>query len=308
MEGASSAHPLHDPAIPEVYLATWDELLRPINKAQPLRIARKREAFRKITSQAASMEQRSELLAASLFAHAGIAFEFAKDHPDLVFAGGDWGIEVGSRAIDDPWSLHAEIKHQTVGLTGLQIILTFDGRPLHLGSGRVVEIAEEVAAVARRGPGSLRFDAVGLTIGIGAAPFDSVHVSMSGQRLTSELKDHMSEIEQEIDNKIDEKRRQAQKMPTVLLLDISRVGDAFLHLPAVWTDVLKEKLKDESASYAGLGVMISSLNQWLPMQLNLVISDDAPDEARAAFNGIAELFHPGVDQHREGASVSEHRD
>jgi hypothetical protein len=71
---------------------------------------------------------------------------------------------------------------------------------------------------------------------------------------------------------------------------------------------LKEKLKDESASYAGLGVMISSLDQWLPMQLNLVISDDAPDEARAAFNGIAELFHPGVDQHREGASVSEHRD
>jgi hypothetical protein len=282
MEGASSAHPLHDPAIPEVYLAAWDEVLRPINKAQPLRIARKREAFRKITSQAASMEQRSELLAASLFAHAGIAFEFAKDHPDLVFAGGDWGIEVGSRAIDDPWSLHAEIKHQTVGLTGLQIILTFDGRPLHLGSGRVVEIAEEVAAVARRGPGSLRFDAVGLTIGIGAAPFDSVHVSMSGQRLTSELKDHMSEIEQEIDN----------KMPTVLLLDISRVGDAFLHLPAVWTDVLKEKLKDESASYAGLGVMISSLNQWLPMQLNLVISDDAPNEARAAFNGIAELFYP----------------
>ncbi len=271
MEGVSSAHPLHDPAIPEVYLAAWDEVLRPINKAQPLRIARKREAFRKITSQAASMEQRSELLAASLFAHAGIAFEFAKDHPDLVFAGGDWAIEVGSRAIDDPWSLHAEIKHQTVGLTGLQIILTFDGRPLHLGSGRVVEIAEEVAAVARRGPGSLRFDAVGLTIGIGAAPFDAVHVSMSGQRLTSELKNHMSEIEQEIDNKIDEKRRQAQKMPTVLLLDISRVGDAFLHLPAVWTDVLKEKLKDESASYAGLGVMISSLNQWLPTQLNLVI-------------------------------------
>jgi hypothetical protein len=67
------------------------------------------------------MEQRSELLAASLFAHAGIAFEFAKDHLDhLVFAGGDWGIEVGSRAIDDPWSLHAEIKHQTVGLTGLR--------------------------------------------------------------------------------------------------------------------------------------------------------------------------------------------
>ena len=238
------------------------------------------------------MEQRSELLAASLFAHAGIAFEFAKDHPDLVFAGGDWGIEVGSRAIDDPWSLHAEIKHQTVGLAGLQIILTFDGRPLHLGSGRVVEIAEEVAAVARRGPGSLRFDAVGLTIGIGATPFDAVRVSMSGQRLTSELKDHMSEIEQEIDNKIDEKRRQAQKMPTVLLLDISRVGDALLRLPAVWTDVLKEKLKDESASFAGLRVMISSLDQWLPIQLNLVINDDAPNEARAAANGIAELFYP----------------
>jgi hypothetical protein len=28
------------------------------------------------------------------------------------------------------------------------------------------------------------------------------------------------------------------------------------------------------------------------MQLNLVISDDAPNEARAAFNGIAELFYP----------------
>jgi hypothetical protein len=226
MDGAPADHPLNHRGIPREFLVVWDDLLRPIEIAQPLRIVRKKDAFRKIQTFSQCMEQRAELLAASLLAHADIAFEFGADHPDLILSGQDCGIEVGTRAIDDLRALHDEIEGRAQGLTGLQIILTFDGRPLKIGASRLTDIANEVVASAASGTGNLRFENIGLTVGVATAPFDGVHVSMSGQKLGSELGPHMAEIEREVDNKIAEKRRQAEKLPTMLLLDISRVGDS----------------------------------------------------------------------------------
>jgi hypothetical protein len=288
MEGTSADHPLNHRGIPREFLVVWDDLLRPIEIAQSLRIARKKDAFRKIQTFSQCMEQRAELLAASLLAHADIAFEFGADHPDLVLGGQGCGIEVGTRVIDDLRALHDEIEGRAQGLTGLQIILTFDGRPLKIGANRLIEIANEVVASATGGTGNLRFESVGLTVGIATAPFDEVHVSMSGQKLGSELGPHMAEIEREVDNKIAEKRRQAEKMPTVLLLDISRVGDSFLRSPDVWSQVLNSKLKGEP--FVGLGVMVSSLDRWLPSQISFVIGDDAPKAMTQAFNRLCEVF------------------
>jgi hypothetical protein len=288
MDGAPADHPLNHRGIPREFLVVWDDLLRPIEIAQSLRIARKKDAFRKIQTFSQCMEQRAELLTASLLAHADIAFEFGSDHPDLILIGNNCGIEVGTRAIDDLRALHDEIEGRALGLTDLQIILTFDGRPLKIGANRLIEIADEVVASAASGTDNLRFESIGLTVGIGTAPFEGIHVSTSGQKLGSELGPHMAEIEREVDNKIAEKRRQAEKMPTVLLLDISRVGDSFLRSPDVWSQVLNSKLKGEP--FVGLGVMVSSIDRWLPGQLSFVLGDDAPEAMTQAFNRLAEVF------------------
>ncbi len=77
-------------------------------------------------------------------------------------------------------------------------------------------------------------------------------------------------------------------IPTMLLLDISRVGDSFLRSPDVWSQVLNSKLKGEP--FAGLGVMVSSIDRWLPSQLSFVLGDAAPEAMTQAFNRLAEVF------------------
>jgi hypothetical protein len=68
------------------------------------------------------------------------------------------------------------------------------------------------------------------------------------------LTDHLADVEREIDNKIFEKRRQAQRIPTMLLPDFSRVGVAWFRPGSVWLPVLRSKLNGEP--FVGLGLMV----------------------------------------------------
>src|ERR1039458_10595867 len=106
MTGAVSDHPLNRPGIPTWFRDALDEIIRPLELVKPLRIGRKREAFRKLRSLGSLLEMRAELLAASLLARADVGFDFAADHPDLVLEGAVGGIEVGSRDLDSPRDLH----------------------------------------------------------------------------------------------------------------------------------------------------------------------------------------------------------
>jgi hypothetical protein len=103
------------------------------------------------------LDQRVELMAASLLARSGIPFEFAAQYPDLVLEDGQCGVEVTSRALDDQRALHAQLK---LALTGrdLQVVLTFDRRPLKLGTEAVDRVVAEVAAGVADGsaPGRVR--------------------------------------------------------------------------------------------------------------------------------------------------------
>src|ERR1039458_8986041 len=97
MEGADADHPLYQHVISASFLGSLNEILESLELAQPLRINRKRQAFRKIKTFNTLLEQRAELLAASLLARASVNFEFAVDYPDLVLSGNSGGIEVGTR-------------------------------------------------------------------------------------------------------------------------------------------------------------------------------------------------------------------
>jgi hypothetical protein len=292
MTGAVSEHPLNQSGIPTWFLRALNEIIESLEQVQPLRLTQKRDAFRALRSFGALLELRAELLAASLLARAGVGFEFASDHPDLVLVGGSGGIEVGTRALDSPRALHDELELRLADRPDLLVLLTFDGRPLKLGAERVDRIVEDVAGRTYSEPSTnLRFEDAALSVGITTGTgFESAQVVLNfGGQSGSELTDHLAEVEREIDNKIAEKRRQAQKMPTALLLDFSRVGVAWLRPGSVWIPVLRSKLNGEP--FVGLGLMVSTLDSSLPLHLHAVLEPRAPAELHEALDKIAEQFN-----------------
>jgi hypothetical protein len=163
---------------------------------------------------------------------------------------------------------------------------------LKLGAERVARIVDEIVEWIQTDPTTgLRFDDAGLTVGITTGTgIEGAEVVMNfGAEIGSELTDHLAEVDREIDNKIVEKRRQAQKMPTVLLLDFSRVGVAWIRPGSVWISSLRSKLDNEP--YVGLGLMVSSIDSSLPLQLHAVFDPSAPPELHEAFEKIAKHFH-----------------
>lgn len=285
--GTVSDHPLVQGVIPGWFLGALNEILQSLENVHPLRVSQKREAFRGLRSFSALLELRAELLAASLLARAGLQFEFAADHPDLVLPGAAGGIEVGTRALDSPRALHEELELRMADQVGLIVVLSFDNRPLKLGLERVNRIVEMVAGRRHSEPTTLRFEDAGLTVSITTETgFENAQILINfGATLT----DHLAEVEREIDNKIAEKRRQAKRMPTMLLLDFSRVGMAWLRPGSVWLPVLRSKLDAEP--FAGLGLMVSTLDSSLPLDLHVVLKPTAPREMHESIDQVAERFN-----------------
>jgi hypothetical protein len=224
MAGVRPGHPLNEAWMWPPFLDAMDEIITSLEVAQPLRLSRKRAAFRALQSFDAVLEQRAELVVGALLARAGIPFEFAADHPDLVFAQGRYGIEVGTRAIDGPWAIHHQLEASLADRPGLHVVLSFDQRPLKIAAAEVARVVDSVVGQAYTQPTTaLRYDGAGLTVKVMTdTGISSSRVVIEFQsHSNSELTGHMNEVEREIDNKIAEKRRQAQKMPAILLVDVS---------------------------------------------------------------------------------------
>ena len=147
LAGAPASHPLLQPEMPGWFLDTLEVIVAPVDAAEPVRLPTKMKAFRTLTTGAEFLEQRAELLIGSMLARGGVPFEFGKDHPDYVLEDNALGIEVGSRALDGPWALHDRLEKLLAGSENdVSIQLSFDDRPLKLGTDRIEEIAQEIAA------------------------------------------------------------------------------------------------------------------------------------------------------------------
>jgi hypothetical protein len=273
------------------FLDAMDQVIGTLVRAQPLRLSRKRDAFQAARSIGAVLEQRAELVVGALIAQAGVEFEFAADFPDLVLSHGSYGIEVGTRAIDGPWGMCDQLEAGLAGRSGLHVVLRFDRRPLKLPETVVRDVVSSIIEQEYTQPTTtLRFDSAQLTVLVAKDVIEGasnavVEFQSEGPELTS----HMGEVERELDNKIAEKRRQATKMPTILLLDVSRVGWAWLRPGSVWNAVLQKKLEGEP--YVGLALMVSTLDSWLPLQFHAVLADDAPDGLEHLYDRLAEVYN-----------------
>lgn len=291
LDGAASDHPLVQSDVDALVYDALENILAPIEDAAPLRIARKRDAFRSLRSSQGFLEQRAELLVASMLARAKVSFDFAKDHPDLLIANGAAGIEVGTRAIDGPWDLRDRLVQRLDGRTGLAISLDFIARPLKLPQDRIGGIVEEILRADLRGDGaSLSFPDVGLVARFSSTDepkYVDVLVTFN-DGLGVDLTHHMAQVEREIDNKISEKGRQADKVPTLLLLDFARVGWAWLRTQS-WLPVLQARLA--GTPFAGLGLMVSSLDRDVPMQLHIHCKPGSSAELEETLDRLTVAFN-----------------
>jgi hypothetical protein len=297
MVDANPEHPLHRPGIRIEIIVALDEIIRSLELVQPLRLGQKRKAFQQIKALDQLSEQRAELLAASLLARAGVGFEFANDHPDLVLHGGTSGIEVGSRTVDStPWDIHEKLELRLSDQQGLLIVLTFDDRPLKLGVEQVAQIVDRIVEKAIDNPTTgLRFEGAKLSVGFSPdSGFEGCQVMLNfGNQIGALLTDHLAEVDREVDNVIVKKRRQAQKIPTVLLVDVSRLGEGWIRNGSVWVSVLRAKLKNEP--FVGLGVMVSTVDSSLPLHLHVALGSAAPLEMHQALEQVAELFNLAIE-------------
>jgi hypothetical protein len=232
LAGAAPSHPLNQPNKPGFFLDAFEAVVAPIDAVKPNRLPTKIKALRTLKTDGELLEQRAELLIGSMLARGQVAFEFAKDHPDYVLSDGIMGIEVGSRAIDGPWALTDRLE-QLLAASGsdIYVALSFDDRPLKLGAARVAEIAEQIAHSEFDSPVlARRFDDVGLSATLHRGPvglISQVTVTFAGG-LGLPLASHMDDVEREVANKVAEKTHQAEKMPTILLVDIALTGPALV--------------------------------------------------------------------------------
>jgi hypothetical protein len=287
MTDAPDDHPLYGPLNPAPFVLAFEGILQPLEEAQPLRLSRKRDAFASARTPEAVLEQRAELLAASVLARAEIRFEFGAERPDLLLAGRTGGIEVGSRALDDPRALHDQLEVAIAQQEGVQILLTFDKRLVKLGAENVANIVRAVTeAVWERRDTSLRFDSAGLTVaittGTGMGPSVVFEGPFFGQPESAALDQHFFEVEREIQNKIDEKARKTYDVPTALLLDFSRVGISWVRPKSVWKTVLSSEF--DLAPFVGLGIMVSTLDSPSPFLVHTFLDPAAPPELVEAFS------------------------
>jgi hypothetical protein len=90
-------------------------------------------------------------------------------------------------------------------------------------------------------------------------------------------------------------------MPTILLLDFSSVSLAWIRPSGLWTASLEKLLKlDEATSFAGLGLMVGSVNELSPRTMALAVRSTPENEEvvgriRAAFGaplGLVDWCRP----------------
>jgi hypothetical protein len=275
--------------MPDWFLDTLERILAPVDAAEPLRLPTKVKAFRTLTTSTELLEQRAELLIGSMLARGGVSFEFGKDHPDYVLADGALGVEVGSRALDGPWALHDSLEKRLIA-RGDDVFahLFFDDRPLKLGVARIEEIADQIAEhQMSQTAESLRFADAGLTVQLtrGAATSASrVAITFAGG-FGLNLSAHMADVEREITNKAAEKARQADKMPTIVLVDMSRTGWAWMRGPQAMIPALRRILP--STSFTGLGVFFTSLDRAEPMQIHMALTSPVPPDLAPVIEQVA---------------------
>ncbi|MGW2932636.1 hypothetical protein ACWDA7_12400 [Streptomyces sp. NPDC001156] len=314
MDKTRQDHPLRDyvdqavgsgapDGIASIFCEAFENIIESLEKAQPQRLDSVRGVFRKARTLDDVLIVRAELVAGAKLARAGVLFDFGRRNgatePDLVLREMDLGVEVKARRLDGLRDLHDELEAALAGIHPPVLVhLTPDSQPLIIKADVRARVVEETVQRVHSGnlvtavfeveqPWSARKR---LLLRVGILPAVDLP---SGSRVVvtnhfwgNEPGPHLMDAEDQVRAVLEDtqKTRQAESMPTILLVDAARTGMAWIRSPQVWAQRLAMLLPD-TTPFVGVAVMIPTLDD-PDVGISLGLRVNLSDKDRHAVNEL----------------------
>lgn len=313
MAGAPQTHPLRqlygqalDTDDPNGYrqatLRAFDDLIGALEAAKPQRLDTVRGDFRNAPTTNDLMIVRSELVAGAKLARAHVAFDFGvrkrgRPEPDLILRRAHLAIEVKARRINGLQDLEEELERALSEINArVTVHLACDVRPLFIKPADREDIVRRTLdAVRSDWHGTFAVDLsqparavspqMRLSVRIFPQPPISSHVLVEGGW---QLSPHLEDVEGEVLAVLDDEQkiRQAETMPTILLVEAARAGMAWIRPPHIWAPRLADRLPADTP-FIGIAVMVPTLDA-ADAGISMALRANAPAEALAAARALAE--------------------
>lgn len=223
------AHPFHPSRLPigSSDAEALDELLAFLEEVAPIGLPLRRREFSTVRDDLSGLVNlRTELVIAAALARCGTTFEFRKDSPDLELSSGQFGYEVTCRIRNDILRIHGQLEDVLFHFPDLTAEIVPDGRfkfaPEHVEG---IVVAVEKVAQARRGV-TLDFPQAGIKIHLhhDASGRPGARVTWRDVGLDPEDAGYLAAGLRELVTRIEEKGAKTYAVPTLLVIDITRLG------------------------------------------------------------------------------------
>jgi hypothetical protein len=260
-------------------LGALEQILTEVDAARPARIVGKRTEFRAVRSEPALLDIRSELAMAAMLARSHIPFDFGlpnRPSPDLHLRDRPLAVEVTAKGPEGVLSLYDELDALLGPYGSVSVHLRFSDFPVRMQSHERQRLIEHIAPLADRiaagGDGGL----CEISFSDNANPTNPITVmgeilpvpglGLFGTKITLEstgadLGPTMAALEDRVLGVLNDaaKRRQAASVSTVLLVDLARLGNAWLRPLDRWVEMLRSRLPAD-CPFVGLAVTIADIH------------------------------------------------
>lgn len=244
------------------------------------------------------------MVAGAKLARTGIPFDFGRRNgatePDLVLRGMDLAIEVKARRLDGVQGLRDELAAALTGITPPVLVeLRTDSQLLGIKADVRAKVVEKTVQRARSQnfgtavtevdqPWSARKRFL-LHVGIRQAAdlTSGSRIIVTGGFWGNEPGPHLMDVENEVLATLEDeqKLRQANTQPTILLFDAARTGMAWIRPQPVWAQRLAMRLPD-TTPFVGAAVMTPTLDD-PDVGISLGVRKNLSDQDRAAVDELA---------------------
>ncbi|QOV43028.1 hypothetical protein [Streptomyces chromofuscus] len=282
----------------------FEDIIEALEKAQPERLSSVQGDFRRARTFDDLLIVRAELVAGAKLARAGVPFDFGQRNgepqPDLVLREMDLGIEVKARRLDGLRDLHDELEDALAGIDPPVLVhLMPDSQPLIIKAAVRAKVVEETVQRVRSGNLGTAVTEVDqpwaarkrLLLRVGIHHADDLpngsRVAVTNGFWGSEPGPHLMDTEDQVRAVLEDEQkiRQAESMPTILLVDAARTGAAYIRSPAVWAQRLATLLPD-TTPFVGAAVMIPTPDD-PDVGISLGVRANLSDKDRRAVDELA---------------------
>lgn len=282
MKGAGSKHPYATEfqAAPKYDYGQWAELdyleslLSGLHRAGAGRLEGKRRDFRKLRDKPGHLGMRAELVVAGRLADRGIGFDFGATgtpQPDMVLRDLGLGIEVTTRSTNAEWVLKRELAMaMRVHRPKVHFLMEYSAKPFTIRSKVREQIIQEVHRAVTDDESEVhcvvrpaKDGQPAITLKVTIQPMGKYQIGFWPDVRLAEspdlLKPLMIDGEEALVGAMEEKRkrRQAEAMPTVLVVDVAGIEGSWLRTTRSWGDRLVQLIKPNHR-FAALAVMVSA--------------------------------------------------